>query len=362
MTRTRALGITLLTALAVATVLAVPAGSALQAAQIEKNHSFSTDRLTVRNVIGEIRVEGHGGSTFEVVVRVGGRDAAEGSIRTKTTDDQLDVVFPAATGDFVYPPLGRSSSDFNVKSGSNLAELFYGDGGVDRVKVRGSGKGLELWADVTVRVPSGGRLEIVHGVGELFAENVDGDLELATRSGNVTADRTRGDISVATGSGDVGLSQIDSDSVEIATGSGSIKIRDSRGGEIELASGSGEIFLSALQARSIEVGTGSGDITAKEIDAEEIEMGTGSGDVTLDLWQMGRGKCEIGTGSGDIELTVASGMSVDIHAETSDGKVLVDLGAAEFSKRDDDEIRLTVGNGDARVELGTGSGDIRIRD
>ena len=341
-------------------LLAVLAGSTLQAAQVEQNHSFSTDRLTVRNVIGEIHVEGHGGSTFEVVVRMGGRDAAEGSIRTKTADDQLDVVFPAGDGDFVYPRLGRSSSDFNLKNGGNMAELFYGDG-ADRIKVRGSGKGLELWADMTIRVPTGGKLEVVHGVGELRAENVDGDLELATRSGNVTADRTHGELSVATGSGDVGMTEIDSESVEIATGSGSIKVRDSRGGEFELASGSGEIVLSALQARSIEVGTGSGNITAKEVDAEEVEMGTGSGDVTLDLFQVGRGEYEIGTGSGDIELTLPGGVSADVSAETSGGTVSVDLDAAEFSKRAKDEVQLTVGNGDARIELGTGSGDIRIR-
>lgn len=360
MIRKRALGIRLLTVLAIASVLAITAGSALQAAEKEQNHSFSSDHLTIRNVIGEIRIEGHGGSTFEVVVRSGGRDSAEGSIRTKITDDQLDVVFPAGDGAFVYPRLGQSKSDFGLENG-NMADLFYGADGIDRVKVRGSGKGLELWADVTVRVPSGGRLEIVHGVGELFAENVDGDLELATQAGNVTAERTHGELSVATGSGDVGLSKIDSESVEIATGSGDIKIQDSRGEELELASGSGEIFLSAVQADSIEVGTGSGNITAKEVDAVDVEMGTGSGDVTLDLWKMGGGEYEIGTGSGDIELTVAGGVSADVHAETSGGKIVVDLDAAEFSKRDVDEVRLTVGSGDARVELGSGNGDIHIR-
>jgi hypothetical protein len=40
---------------------------------------------------------------------------------------------------------------------------------------------------------------------------------------------------------------------------------------------------------------------------------------------------------------------------------VVDLDAAEFSKRDVDEVRLTVGSGDARVELGSGNGDIHIR-
>lgn len=351
----------LFTVLTVAlSAVAFVAGSAVQAAGMEQTQSFSTDRLTVRNVIGEIRIEGHGGSTFEVVVSPAGRDAKEGLIRTQVSGDQLDVMFPAEDR-YVYPRLGRSDSSFSVKGGSNLAELFYGDAEVGRIKVEGSGQGLELWADVTVRVPSGGSLEVVHGVGELLANNVDGNLELATHSGAVTADRHRGELSIATGSGDVGLSQVEGEQVEIATGSGGIKIQDSRGEEFELASGSGEIYLSALEALSIEVGTGSGDITAKEVDAEEIEMGTGSGDVALDLWQMARGKCEIGTGSGDIELTVAGGVSADVHAETSGGTIVVELPGAAYTKQDKDEVRLTVGSGDARVELGTGSGDIHIR-
>ena len=70
MTRPRTCQATLVTALAIVAVLAVPAGTALQAAGIELNESFSTDRLTVRNLIGEIHIEGHGGSTFDVVVTV----------------------------------------------------------------------------------------------------------------------------------------------------------------------------------------------------------------------------------------------------------------------------------------------------
>ena len=69
----------------------------------------------------------------------------------------------------------------------------------------------------------------------------------------------------------------------------------------------------------------------------------------------------IPAGESTIELTMAGGVSADVHAETSGGKIVVDLDAAEFSKRDVDEVHLTVGSGDARVELGSGNGDIHIR-
>jgi hypothetical protein len=361
MSKTKTRRVTSVSVLVVLTALSLLATPAVQAAGIERSHSFSTDRLTVRNLIGEIRVEGHGGSTFEVTVKIEGRDADESLIRMKATDRGLDLIFPADRGDFVYPRLGSSSSELNPNRTANLGELFYGEPSSNRIKVRGSGKGLELWADVTILVPSGGELEVAHGLGALLASSVDGNLDLSTRSGNVSVERIRGEVSVATGSGEVGLSQLDSNQVEVATGSGGITLEDSRSDEVELASGSGDITLSALQAGSIEIGTGSGDITAKEIDSEGVEMGTGSGDVTLDLWQMGRGEFEIGTGSGDIELTVSGGVSADVHAETNGGEIWVDLAAAEFTTQEKDEVRLTVGGGDARVELGTGSGNIRIR-
>ena len=53
------------------------------------------------------------------------------------------------------------------------------------VKPDPSGSGMELWADVTVRVPSGGKIAIEHAIGGIEANGVDGQLELSTRSGNV---------------------------------------------------------------------------------------------------------------------------------------------------------------------------------
>ena len=50
-------------------LLAAPAGAAL-----EEMKTFSTDRLTVRNLIGEIQVEGHRGANFEVQVRISGSE------------------------------------------------------------------------------------------------------------------------------------------------------------------------------------------------------------------------------------------------------------------------------------------------
>jgi hypothetical protein len=344
--------------LAVLALVAVPAQAAL-----EESRSFASDRLKVRNLIGEITVEGHRGSGFEVEVRVSGRDARDGLIQLQSGDDELNVQFPAGQTEYVYPKLGdRSKTEVKLSQGSFLSELIPDGAGMGRVKIRGSGQGLELWADVTVRVPLGGELEIEHGVGKVVAENVDGDLELATRSGGVSVERASGTLSVATGSGRVTLTRVNGESVKVATGSGNIMIEDCDGEEMKIATGSGGVNLESLRGHSIEIGTGSGEIRAERIDADTMNIGTGSGTVTLTLDRMGEGKFNVGTGSGDIVLTMPPGASADVHAETNSGEIEVDLGKqAQFSKQEKDEVRLTVGNGGASVDLGTGSGDIRIR-
>jgi len=335
-------------------LLALPAAAALQ-----ESRSIDTERLTVRNLIGEIRVEGHGGSEFEVNVEVKGRDAKDGMIHLRQHDGGLDIVFPGE-GDFVYPAIGpKGSSSFSGNGNNWTSDLL--DGGSGRVKVRGSGKGLEIWANVTVRVPNGARLEVKQAVGAIRAEGVDGRLGLSTNSGDIFADDLRGRLSVATGSGDVAVNRVQGEKISIATGSGDVEADDVDGDEFNIATGSGDVELGVIRGHDVSVATGSGDVKADALDSDEMSVATGSGEITLELEQMGNGEYSVATGSGTILLTLPAGAGAEIHAETDDGKIHVDVADASFAYREDDEVQLTVGGGGATVELATGSGEIRIR-
>jgi hypothetical protein len=81
-----------------------------------------------------------------------------------------------------------------------ISELFGG-----KVTVKGSGSGLEMWADVEVRVPSGATLSVRHGVGELRATGVKGELDMELRSGPVVVDAVDGDARVRIGTGSGGI-------------------------------------------------------------------------------------------------------------------------------------------------------------
>jgi len=54
---------------------------------------------------------------------------------------------------------------------------------------------------------------------------------------------------------------------------------------------------------------------------------------------------------------------MDVHAETGSGGIDLDLsGDLVMTRNDPDEVAFTVGGGNARVRIGTGSGGIRIVD
>lgn len=337
-------------AAALAAIIALPA-----AAGISETVSFDGDRLQVRSLIGSVQVESHSGSSFEVVVESRGKDAREGLIELEQDGDELRIVFPDER-EFVYPEL-RGSTTIGNDGGSWLSRIF----GSDRIRVRGSGSGMELWTDVTVRVPDGAELALEHAVGDVRADGVDARLELSTRSGNVTVADTRGDLSVATGSGDIAFTAIEGRELRMATGSGDVEGERSHGDSLEIATGSGEVTLEDIRGDSLEVATGSGDVKVGRSGLDSVEVGTGSGDVELALDRMGGGNISVGTGSGDIVLRMPGGTACDVHAETDGGRVDVQVSGADFSTKEADEVRFTVGGGGSRVRLGSGNGDIRIR-
>jgi DUF4097 and DUF4098 domain-containing protein YvlB len=75
---------------------------------------------------------------------------------------------------------------------------------------------------------------------------------------------------------------------------------------------------------------------------------------------MGQGRYVIDTGSGGIRLRLPPEVSAAFQADTGSGSISVDLDGVELGRKQRREARFTVGDGDSRVRLSTGSGSIRI--
>jgi DUF4097 and DUF4098 domain-containing protein YvlB len=360
-----------------------------QAASFERQFTFQADELTLVDLIGAVHVEGHSGSDFVVKVNVQGADADEKRIQFETDTgrrSRLVVQFPVRDQrDYVYPRLGsRSRTTIAERPDSEggdwlhtLLDLATGD----RIQVRGRswGDALELWADVVVQVPAGRETIVRLGVGDIEATGVAGDLDLriksgATRardvkgtllvdtgSGSVDVQGVQGDVTVDTGSGRVEVADVRADGrVLVDTGSGSVDVTGVRAEDLSVDTGSGRVDLSDVDVKQLAVDTGSGGVEGDRVAADEMVVDTGSGGVDLGLVRMGRGPYGIDTGSGGIRLEVPADISADFDVETGSGSIVADLEGVDLDRRHRREAHFTVGDGDARVRLSTGSGSVRI--
>ncbi len=336
------------------------------AADYSRDFSWDRDRLVVDNMIGRVDVKASADGRFRMTVNVRGADAAEGVLELLETGDEggsLLIRFPVDEHeDYVYPALGDGRSMISYRTpgdhgGSWLRRIFSGGG--DRISVRGAGRGLEVWADVTIEAPADARLKVRIGVGEIVADGVRSDLDLDTHSGPVTVADVQGRLRADTGSGEVRATRVDGD-VNIDTGSGDVGLTGCRGDGILVDTGSGGVTITDAVCRKLDVDTGSGGVEARGVAADAARIDTGSGDVVLELTRLGDGRFLVDTGSGDIDLILPADASATIDADTGSGGVHNELVGAMVERMDRNEMRLVVGDGGARITLDAGSGSVTV--
>jgi hypothetical protein len=345
---------------------ALAATSSTTRAEFDGRFDVKADSLVVHDLIGEVRVEGHDGSSFEVELHARGRDATRENLTVELEEGshaELSVRFPLEReNDYVYPRMGRGSrarfTDGGGESGLSglLTALF---GGSSSVRVSGSGGGLELWADVTVRVPRDKAVTVRHGVGKLVASQVRGTIELDTHFGTVEARSVTGPLTVDAGSGQVTVAEHSGD-LSVDVGSGGVELDRVSGAKVTVDTGSGRVRLGAVEASAVLVDTGSGGVSGSGLSADDLSIDTGSGSVDLEFGRVGSGRFTIDTGSGSIRLVLPAGTSARISAETGSGGIDVDFEGAEIDRPERDEAKVTLGGGAAQFDLSTGSGSIQI--
>ncbi len=366
--------------------------SALQLSAQERI-SLDGDRIAIYNVAGEVRIEPGRGENVVVEITRGGRDG--GALRVDRTSAngwrQLIVHYPNER--IVYRKLGRfSRSEFSIRDDGTFgvknldprlgAERINAEAGSDRggsrVRVTGSGSGLEAHADLRVLVPAG-RVVTVHvGVGKVIASHINGDLQIDARSASIEATSLAGLNRFDTGSGSINLRGAVGD-VGLHTGSGAIDVVDVRGGALVASTGSGSIEAANLNVTELALNTGSGSVTVAEADAPAARIRTGSGSIRVN--RLGARNFDLNTGSGSIRVALSQDVQVG-RIETGSGGVNVaiareagteitidtgsggiDMEAAGFvvteSRKRFMRGRIGDGNGDLRVS--TGSGGVSFR-
>ncbi len=371
----------------VALVLALLAAAAAAAPHTETlSEQFplqGSTRFSLENLAGKIQIEPARGNEVDVEMTVHAetRELA-GTVRLEAERRGgrliLLVSYPVKDYDeFTYPGNGESKSYGGWFGGRSRTNTEY-QGRKVTVRSDETRGAVLLYADLILRLPEGleaevrnvagnitadgirGALSLDTGSGNIEAENGDGTLEVDTGSGDVDVLRQRGSVVADTGSGDVTLEDVDGD-VEADTGSGNVTIQNVDAQTILVDTGSGDIRLESVQG-SLEADTGSGEVHGRNLTLSgRLVADTGSGDVDLqgDFSQVRR--LAIDTGSGDVILSGTSFPAMDLEIDTGSGGIDVDIPGADVISAKKSYYHARFGNGDAKAEIGTGSGDVDIR-
>lgn len=199
-------------------------------------------------------------------------------------------------------------------------------------------------AHYEVQVPRGTRVAMhsvsgdqsVSGVrGEVSANSVSGDLVVIDASGPVMAHTVSGDLRAERLAGELRISSV----------SGALRVRDVTG-DVEARTVSGEVYLRGARSRSVRAETVSG----------EIEY-----DGTIDP----AGRYDLHTHSGDLSLIISADANARVGVETFSGEIESDFplvlepqtGIGHGRQR---RLDFRIGDGGARIDLKTFSGDILI--
>lgn len=325
--------------------------------EAQEQFALSGDEVSIYNLAGSVSVVAGTGSDVVIEVTRGGDDGAQldvetGTIRGRNT---LRVIYPS--DDIVYSELGRgSSTDVRV----NRDGTFYGDGGRRgrKVQVRGSGRGLEAFADLVIRVPAGRSIAIYLAAGESDATGLDGDLLFDVGSGRTSVTDIRGSVLVDSGSGRVVVENVQGDEVNIDTGSGSVEVGRIRTDDLSIDTGSGSVSGTGLVAGRLNVDTGSGRIDLSGVESADVVCDTGSGRVELQF-DSDVDRLSVDTGSGGITVTVPENAGAAFEMDTGGGRIDLDV-PVTLQESERTYARGALGDGVGNIQLDTGSGSIRL--
>lgn len=184
---------------------------------------------------------------------------------------------------------------------------------------------------------------------QLNINSTSGDIEIR----HVTVDRLR----LNATSGDITANRICSSDADVCVTSGDVELDDADVGTFHLQTASGDFSGNYMRGNRMTVGTGSGDV---EFDGcfERYSIRTGSGDVELRA-EAGAKEIRVGTGSGDVELNLTALESTEVTVSTGSGEATVY--SAGDVRHQVTRGTSTVGSGDCKVHVSTGSGDAEVR-
>ncbi|HEX6738408.1 MAG TPA: DUF4097 family beta strand repeat-containing protein [Vicinamibacteria bacterium] len=198
-------------------------------------------------------------------------------------------------------------------------------------------------ADLEIKVPAGSRVEI---------ESFNATIDVSGIKGSLKADTVQGRIVITASTGEVEADAVNG-SIEIS-GAPKRVHAESVNGAVTISGASGEVQASTVNGR-LAVSGGS---------FERVGLETVNGRVSFEGELRSGADLSAESVGGSVELRLPARTSAEFTVATFSGEVRNDFGpAAKPANRwtSEKELSFTVGNGSAKVNIETLSGDIEIR-
>lgn len=344
-----------------ACLLLVPAGSARAGYKVSQDVDrvieFTGESLIVQNSRGEIVVDG-GGAEGRVILTATKRVYANSEDKANRYIKRVEIRSSEEDGTLIVEVKYPDKRD----DGSILKHLF-GESTRSQVELRlivpseMNVTVVTASADVQVSSLRGDELKIDGSSGEVGIESIECDVEVDVSSGDVSARSIKGNVSVEGSSGDLRFSDIDGN-LWAAVSSGDVyALRVS--GIIDARTQSGSFEILRCQG-DITLRGSSGDVVIRETSGS-IEAKTSSGDVEIRVTPVDSREYVVTTASGDVDFSYFPGVGYSLLIRTANGEISASL-PIEISTINRTTLKGQVGQGDARVQIETASGDIDIEE
>ncbi len=339
----------------VAALLAL-AGAGTARAQDTRTIRFESSDIAVFNYVGTLRVSGSTSGSAEAVVALRGdnRDQLEitrGDVRGR---ESLRVRYP--DGLIRSPDRARGRTMTWVRDDGTWGD---GDGRRGRrVEISNDSRALDASADIELRVPRGTTARVYLLAGRVDVRNVEGELHVDVAAASISALGTRGALWLDTGSGEVDVSDAQGD-LSLDIGSGNVTVRNARGGRLNADTGSGDVTLDGITFETGNFDTGSGNVRVTNAEVQRSVFDTGSGDV-LGSFRTSPASISMDSGSGDVTVELPKDAGLQVNLSTSSGDISTDF-PIQVTRQSRRSLRGTIGDGRGRLDVESGSGDLRLR-
>jgi len=230
------------------------------------------------------------------------------------------------------------------------------DGDLIRIGATGWHR-TEFEADYTVTVPPDTQMRGTSGSGNLDVDGIAGPANFTAGSGNIRANAIQNDVHAMVGSGNVTLTD-SKGRVGAMTGSGEVVVRGAKG-DVRANTGSGEIRIERAEG-NVEASAGSGNIEIRDATAD-LRVRSSSGEINIDGNPGPSNFWDIRASSGDVTLHAPANASFRFYGHTGSGDINVSgPSAKDTSSTNRHDYQARIGDGKARVEIETSSGNISI--